>query len=362
MKKITAPLFISVLFFSCSSDGVKSSENYIEKFIVEGVTPIQIFLKQDQNLIQVLTFQGNQEALRNANPKITVSENATLSQNGQDWTADGFFYTIIAENGEKRNYSIKFTISYNKYSFETWGLSNGNDGYYVPSEKNSIWSSGNAGISMALRILEIGSENPENYPTKKTDKGYNGSNAVVMETIKGGLVFIRDIPIISGNFFLGNFNVAKAMSDELAATEVGGIYPAKPKKVKGFYKYKEGLGDFINNKNIESGRRDSCNLHISFYQGDSPSSGNDTTLTVRDIDTYHSELVIADAVLADCSETSGDGFHQFTLDFGDYKKEPDFQNHYYKIAITFAASRNGDKYAGKIGSKLIVDEVEIEDY
>jgi hypothetical protein len=103
-------------------------------------------------------------------------------------------------------------------------------------------------------------------------------------------------------------------------------------------------------------------LHISFYKGDSPTSGKDTILTVKDIDAHNSELVIADATLEDCSETVGDGFHPFELDFGNYSEDPDFKKHYYKIAITFAASRNGDKYAGKIGSKLIVDEIEIEDY
>jgi len=359
MKKIIAPLFIAILFFSCSSDEVKSSENYIEKFTIEGVKPIQIFIKHDQNLIQVLTFQGNQEILSNAIPKIKVSDNATLSANGKDWTAKDFSYTVVAENGEKRSYSVQFTIAYNKYSFETWDLSN--DGYYVPSEQNSIWTSGNAGISMALAGLKIDSKDPENYPTKKTSEGYIG-NAAVMETIKGGLVVGRNIPIISGNFFLGNFNVAKAITDELTATEVGSIYPAKPKRVTGFYKYKEGPGDFNNKGTPEHGRRDSCNLHISFYQGDSPSSGNDTILTVRDIDSYNSELVIADAILADCSETSGDGFHEFALDFGNYREEPDFENHYYKIAITFAASRGGATYEGKIGSKLVVDEVKIEDY
>jgi len=50
------------------------------------------------------------------------------------------------------------------------------------------------------------------------------------------------------------------------------------------------------------------------------------------------------------------------LEFNNYKREPDFENHRYKLAVTFAASKAGDDYAGKIGSKLIIDEIEIEDY
>jgi hypothetical protein len=356
MKKIIAPLFISASFFSCSFGEVKSSENYIEKFTI---TPAQIFVKHDQNLIQVLTFQENQDTLSNIKPEIIISENATLSKSGENWTTKDFFYIVVAENGDKREYSVQITIAYNKYDFEKWDLSNGTNGYYIPATPNSIWASGNAGISMALSILKRDSENPESYPTRKTSDGYNGSTAVVMETIEGGTVFGRKVPLFSGNFFLGNFNISKAITDELAATEVGSIYPAKPKNVKGWYKYEEGPGDFSNDGTPEPGRRDSCNAHVSFYQGDSPSSGKDTTLTVKNID--DSELVIAEAEMKDCSETLGDDFHKFTLPL-EYKKEPDFQNHYYKLAISFAASRNGAKYAGKIGSKLIVDEVEIEDY
>jgi len=350
MKKIITLICISILFFSCSSDDAKSSENYIEQFTIAGIKPIQVNIKQDQNLIQILTFEDNREAVLNATPEIVVSRNATWSKNGQNWV-------VTAENGETRSYSIQIIVPSNKYSFEEWETSNG--GYYAPSGPNSMWTSGNPGISTALSMLGRNNKDPEIYPTKKTSEAYGGSKAVLLETIEGGVVFEANYPIFSGNFFLGNFNMAK-MTTPLIATEVGSIYPKKPKKVTGFYKYKEGPGDFNNNGTPEPGRRDSCNLGISFYQGDSPTSGKDTILAVMDID--DSELVIARATLPDCSETAGDGFHEFSLDFGTYAKEPDFTNHYYKIVITFAASRNGDKYAGKIGSKLIIDEVEIEDY
>jgi hypothetical protein len=358
MKKIVASLFISVLFFSCSSDEAKSSENYIEEFEIIGISPIEINVKQGQSLIYIWTEASEYEKLPNANKRIALSLGASLDSIGNAWTAPDFKYIIRAENGYVRSYSVQIDTDIpKKYSFESWTLSdNGINGYYIPSDLR--WASGNPGISMALAILGVDVNNPENHPTRKTEDGYIG-NAVIMETMIGGNVFGRNVPLFSGNFFLGNFNVIKAITDELAATEVGRIYPAKPKSVKGWYKYKEGKEPFLYNGIPQSGRHDSCNLHISFYQSDLP-DGKDITLTVRDIDT--SDLVIADATLEDCSETPGNGFHPFTLPFGEYKKEPDFENHRYKIAITFAASRNGDKYAGKIGSTLIVDEVEIEDY
>jgi hypothetical protein len=181
-----------------------------------------------------------------------------------------------------------------------------------------------------------------------------------METIAGG--DIKDlngqtVRLFSGNFFLGNFNEGK-MFYPLAATELGFPYPSKPDSIKGFYKYMEGPGYFMDgNGNAEPGRPDSCSINIKFYRSDLP-DGRDTILTVENID--ESELLIAEAGFPDCVET-GNKFKEFKIKLM-YKNEPEFGNNRYKLAITFAASKNGDVYAGKIGTKLIVDEVEIIDY
>jgi hypothetical protein len=368
MKKIAPPLLaIALLFlFSCSSEKVKISENYITEFKIDGISPIEIDIGND--LIYVRTIPENKTSLLGKTPEITVSKEATLSDNGLNWTAEGFKYTVTAENGDARDYSVVIDVSFpKKYSFETWKLSTGQYVYYAPSDSNLGWSSGNAGIAMALSMIEgKDSKNPEHYPTKKTTEGHSG-NAVLMETIKGGYISImsKNIPLISGNFFLGNFNLSKLISDELAATEVGRIYPAKPKTIKGYYKYTEGPGDYYefdkdSNYVPVPGKKDSCNMSIRFYQSDLP-SGRDTTLTVKPDEIDESDLIRGRITKADCSDTGGK-FERFELEL-EYAGEPvDIANHRYKLAITFAASRNGGDYAGKIGSKFIVDEIEIEDY
>ena len=362
MKKIITILlfFALALFVSCSSDEVKLSENYIEEFAIKDVNPIEINIKNNQSLIYIWTDSSKYEALKGKTPQVKPSEKAELlycNGDSSDWAKPNFRYIVTAENGDTREYRVEIdTLVPRMYSFDIWNLSEGNSVYYVPSSLR--WASGNAGIAMALGILGINNKNPENYPTKKTEDGYKG-NAVLMETLEGGNVFGRDVRIISGNFFLGKFNTLKAISDELAATELGYIYPAKPKSIKGFYKYEEGSNDFINEKGLkEPGRPDSCSMNTWFYQSDLP-DGGDITLTVKDID--ESDLVIAKASLSGCSGTGGK-FKEFKLEFKNYKKEPDFANHRYKLATTFAASKYGDLYAGKIGSRLIVDEIEIEDY
>jgi hypothetical protein len=366
MKNITPSLLLLVLaffsLFSCSSEEVKSSDNFITDFEIGG---IKGEIKDDIGQIYIPIFAEGYNAILNINaePNIKVSPGATKSDNCQTWK-ENFSCTVTAENGDEKNYSVYIDVIRKKYSFEEWVLSSDTAGYYVPSGSNSSWSSGNAGISMALGMLfptdEDYNKKPEHYPTKKTAEGYSGS-AVLMETIEGGYIDIsimkKDIPLISGNFFLGNFNVAKLLSDELAATEVGRIYPAKPKAVKGYYKYKQGDGVFQNNGVPEPGRQDLCNMSVWFYKSDLP-NGKDTTLTVRNIDEA-SDLVIGKAINDDCLES--EEFEPFELEI-EYTGTPDFANHRYKLAITFAASKKGDEYAGKIGSKFIIDEIEIEDY
>jgi hypothetical protein len=354
-------LLLSASFYSCSSDDVKSSENYITEFIVKGIGYVDISIKNDIKEIYIYTYPDNYSKLLTANREIKYSNGAKLdSTGGDDWTAKDFRYVVIAENGEEREYSINIDVTVPRlYSFDKWIYSKGgNQGYYIPSGLNSRWTSGNEGISSALALLGRNSNDPKSYPTR--DSVVDGKNAVLMETIQGGVITFmnKDIPLFSGNLIFGNFNFQKALlGDELSATELGHIYPARPKVVKGYYKYKEGPGDFKDSSQTIFSKPDSCNMSVRFYRSDLQ-SGGDTTLTVGNI--KESDLVIAEAYKEDC-ETDGDDFKLFELTL-EYKSLPDFTNHRYKLAISFAASRDGDVYAGKIGTKLIVAEIEFEDY
>jgi len=328
MKRIALIALVSILFFSCTSDDVKSSQNYIESFSYPSVGFVQVNIINDQNTVNILTDQD----LSGIEPTIVPSQGASVRKDGEK-------YIVTAENGDVRIYSVVISKTISSLnSFENW---TSDKGYYVYSDMN--WTSGNAAISTALSLFGKDKSNPENYPTKKTENGYAG-NAVVLETIKGGTVFGRNMPLLSGNFFLGNFNTQKMVTDELAATEFGKLYLLKPKSVKGYYKYEEGEG------------KDSCNIYAAFYQA-SDNSGKEKILTAHDDLDQES---LAYARIENCSVT--DGFLPFELKLDNYKSEPDFAKYRYKLVITFASSKAGDKFIGNIGSKLTVDEVVIENY
>jgi len=351
--------FPLAFFFSCSDDDVKSSENYIERFDID-ISPRDVIIQSDLPArVCVWTSASNHEALQNKEPNIGVSSGASYFKSAGSWTEGNFQYdvNVIAEDGGIRSYSVKIdTTTPRKYSFESWTYENG---YSTPAPC-SRWTSGNPGISMALGLFGRNTNDSKNYPTRDTTTDEYGK-AVLLETLLGGAAFGRTIPLLSGNFILGNFNKFMAIDDELVATEIGRIYPAKPKSIKGYYKYKEGPGAFISNRGVPPRNNDSCSMVVTFYRCDLP-DGRDTTLTVRDRDGDNDlDLVIAETFKEDCSETAGNEFHPFELTLV-YKSEPDFEKHRYKLGMTFAASKDGGKFSGKIGSKLIIDEIEVIDF
>ncbi len=147
MKKILL-LFIAILVFSCSSDEVESSENYIEKFSLPEINPVQINIINEQNLVYVLTSYDNYEKLSTIEPIVEPSKGASIKKEGKNWTAENFKYVVTAENGKTREYSVIISKTVTtKNSFEDWS----NDkGYYVLSDLN--WTNGNVGISTALQL------------------------------------------------------------------------------------------------------------------------------------------------------------------------------------------------------------------
>ncbi|GHT80039.1 hypothetical protein FACS189467_1070 [Bacteroidia bacterium] len=360
MMKINRLLFIFCLVFcGCINDELPGSEADIVSFNIPEVELIDKSI--DVNSVYIMVENG--DVLRNVRPKIEVSQGAHI-------LPDTFVnlhdveYVVTSENGHsQKRYTIDIAKEYIDdviyFPFEEWSVTG--DGY--DKFKDARWSSGNGGITMALGILGR-SKIPENYPSQMTDAGKSG-NAVQLKTKKGGDIFGMKIAVWAGNFFLGNFNTSKVVTP-LYATEFGRVYKRKPLRLHGFYKYTEGAGLYHHSYSdgvIDSfARPDTCAIYAIFYRAD-----NQETLTAYDINS--SPLIIARADLLNGAATSGTDFHEFDIPF-NYKSEPDFEHHTYKLAIVFSSSAAGGTpkyengvptstviYAGKPGSTLIVDEV-----
>jgi hypothetical protein len=342
-----------------------SSEADIIAFALPGIACVENNV--NANTVYIKVENKDWAALSGVSPLIEVSQGATITPpSGVAVDLAAVQYAVTSESGQSSKiYTISLAQEYSNdtvfFPFESWKTTG--DGYNTPTDAD--WSSGNAGISMGLSALGI-ERIPGNYPSQMTTEGKQG-NAVKLETKLGGLIVLVNVPVWSGNFFLGNFNTGKALSSPLEATEFGRIYKRKPKAIQGYYKYREGSGKYsLNGEEVD--RADSCSIYAVFYRAD-----GDATLTAYDIGA--SPLALARADLADGSPTDGDGFHEFCIEFGQYSEEPDFENHRYKLTIVFSSSARGATakyengqptktaiYAGKVGSTLIVDEVRVINY
>ncbi|MDR3328773.1 MAG: PCMD domain-containing protein [Prevotellaceae bacterium] len=307
--------------------------------------------------------------LSSAAPTITLSAGASItpaSGAAVDLTGVGFAYTVTAQDGKTvKTYTLSLTEEYTAdtvlFSFEGWQVAAA--GYQRLS--NADWSSGNGGVNMGMLVLGgIDTKDPTSYPTQKTTEGYAG-NAVLLETKLGGSKppFL-DVPVWAGNCFLGSFEASTAIASPLDATAFGRAYKRRPIALQGYYKYREGAGKY-NHNGEEIVRPDSCSIYAVLYRCDD----GEATLTAYDINT--SPRVVARADLADGASTAGDEFQPFDIPFR-YASEPDFAGHKYKLAVVFSSSAVGAApvyvdgkptkkalYAGKVGSRLIVDEVRI---
>jgi hypothetical protein len=367
------------MMFACSSEVPKSSADYIKSFALPAIDSLLLdapLVDNEKSTIYIHVEPKDYGHFDSVAPRIELWEGATVeppSDQVVDLQDTALRYVVTAEDPSfTRSYRVEIdSTAPTHYSFNDWSLAKGSLTYFISAYAG--WTSGNAGIGLALSILGRNAKDPYQYPTQMTDSGYSGA-AVKMQTIEGGNIFNREIPIWSGNFLFGFFDVTDAIIDELRATKVGRRYLSRPDSLVGYFKYRQGPGVYNNNGTPDPAQSDSCNIYGILYQSDVGSKG-DTILAVLDAEV--SDLRVAEARLGThttmtCTDTPGDDFVRFSIPFSytidGVAKELDFENHRYKLGITFSASKKGGaidaegnkSYAGKVGSVLIVDEVEVK--
>ncbi len=357
-------IIVSLLLFicfSCIQDEPLSPYADIEEFSL----PEEIALTEatiNQTEISIYVRKGVD--LSSIVPNIQISEGATIEpdiQTPRDFS-HAITYTVTAADGiHSRQYTIQ-TIAYAQYhyDFENWDTLDKKYSYETPVEldiagkRTTPWDSSNKGINLYQQY-----ENASLYPIHKTTQSVSGNFAAEMETMKGpgSIVGVTYIPISAGSLFTGVFNPLNALKDPLTATQFGQPFYDIPTKLIGKYIYKAGTGDYIDpNGNVLPGVKDSCAIYSVFFKSDKSLNRLDGTNVL-----IHPNIV-ALAMLSpeERAGTSGSDFVPFEIDF-KFKPgvEIDFEKNDYKLAIVFTSSYYGDRYEGTIGSRLIVDDVEI---
>ena len=348
---------VDVTFDGTKLTGDESSEALITSFTFDASNSANaaVFgttLDQDNRTISVTVQDGGD--LTALVPTIEVSAGATVSpasgtaidlSNGQS-----VIYTVVAEDGTASEYTVSVSgrAAY-FYDFETWT----SEGAMYPEEiTNPVgWATCNDAVGLIKNMGPILGHPEYNgeYPVRPTENGVTGKGAIIesVYTAKGNLMGQTIPAVTSGTIFLGTFNAFAAMNDPMTTTEFGILFEDKPLAVTGWLKYTPGEDFYDENGNIID-KQDLGTVNAVLYEV----SSEDETLNGSNI--YTSEKICATGSF----ETAGAAdFTQFTVNM-EYVKDYD-PSKTYKLAVIFAASKEGNAYRAASGSIMVVDNVAI---
>ncbi len=347
---------VDVTFNGTKLTGNESSEALITSFTFDASNSANAAvhsttIDQENHTISVITTQegGDLTALV---PTIEISAEASISpasgesinlSNGQTVT-----YTVTAEDGTENIYTV---LVYGRaayfYDFETWEAGTMYDDILNPAG----WATCNDAVALIKKMGPMFGHPEYNgeYPVRPTENGMTGKGAIIesVYTVKGSLMGQTIPAVTSGTIFLGNFNAFAAITDPMATTEFGILFEDKPLTVTGWLKYTPGTDFYDENGNIID-QQDLGTVNAVLYEVTS----EDETLNGSNI--YTSEAICATGSF----ETAGVAeFTEFSFDL-NYVKDYDPAKT-YKLAVIFAASKEGNQYRAASGSIMVVDNVTI---
>ncbi|WP_160711160.1 PCMD domain-containing protein [Chitinophaga solisilvae] len=346
---------------ACIKDAPLNPEADIVTFKVdEKQLTGQVFIDQSKASINLYVTP---EALKSGIvPQITITPGATITKTpAGPLTAPASdtlhfdtitgrarqqFIVTAANGASSRTYSVRVvTTGIWQWDFENW-VTDEKEKYQYPIEKDSavLWSSGNPGIAIALTGTP---KSPEAYPLRMTTDAYHGKGAAEMQTRAGtALSNLVGIKLFAGSMFLGVFDIANAFGAPLEATQFGQPSRGNVVRFTGYYKYTPGAFYQDREGNKVDGKTDECSLYAVLYTG---------TKRLDATNIHTSDRVIARATLAD--GTAKAGWTSFDIPFVYTRKA--VAGEQYMLAIVASSSKNGDSYEGAVGSRLVLDSLEI---
>lgn len=265
-----------------------------------------------------------------------------------------------------RQYSVHFQKSKDalssviNYDFEHYYLEPTRKNYYEwsdPYEDGSMrevpnWASANKGFQTAR-----GTAKPEEYPTiPLAGEGLDGSACVKLTTCSTGeFGKLFGMPLAAGNFFLGTFDISKALTNTLRATRFGEniTLTGKPERLTGYYKYTPGP-QMTNAKSEPIEGTDKPAIYCIVYKNHD-AEGKPVVIYGDDVDT--SPQIVARAEVKEWQFNTTE-WVPFSLDFTWYEEFSNdiLQQRGYSYTIVSSSSQGGATYTGAIGSVLLIDK------
>lgn len=366
---------VKVVYTGTKLTGSESSEAKILSFVFDQEVSAANAVVLEQPVVDetaktikfAVSADATSDDLSKLMPTIEVSEKATVTPASgavQDFSNGKVVtYTVTAEDGTVAEYKVSIACSMAIYDFEDW--TPGVEGqapdmtFYNPTG----WCSSNTGAHF-LKALGMA----DSYVVMETDDAHSGEKAALIKSIdsKGGFMLVAVPKVTTGSLFLGNF--ITDMFSTLNSTKFGIPYDKKPLSLKGWYKYTPGPEYYIVNEEpydqhcheavLDETKTDEFMISVVLYETDEydTSKWTDCLTGVADAERniYNSSRVAAIAQLTGGEQAD---WKEFNLEL-EWKKEYNADTN-YRMAIICSSSKDGDKFWGAPGSKLIVDDFKL---
>ena len=375
MKQIFIIVSVVFLLSSCIREELPNAEadileciipdmpaNVLNEIVIEN-NAVKIWVKPD---VQIKTIT----------PQFILTDGATIFPlsgtpcNFEEKTE--YLYTVTSQDGKwQKEYKVvvsSYVLTQTEFQFEHYEkaieTANFQRFYELNDEdKQYVWDSGNRGFAIVN-----GSVSAENYPTSSYANGKSGRGVKLTTTSTGAAGALVGMPIAAGNLYIGSFEVSKAMTAPLDATQFGfQCKIGEPDYLKFWYKYQCGVVYKDKNGNVLQ-KNDHPSVYAVLYEPVKKSDGtierlNGANFTsaenIVSIAQLNSEINFEDIVFSENIET--EEYRQISIPFVD-RKVIDLQklsNGTYFLTIVFSSSENGGLFEGAVGSTLCIDEVQL---
>lgn len=350
-----------VLMWSCIASEPKNSEaDILDCTVADGdLKAAPIITNTD------ITLMVDRLSSRVMSPVFTLSPGARMepeSGTTLDFSTEQQYLVTSEDGAWRKTYTVRAISDLQmKYDFEQWELveSRGSSYYRMYetveagaiTEKQQIWASGNPALTIVF------GNDSEKYPTKPTSGAKEGSYAAELTTVSTGFGSIVGKPFAAGNLFIGEFNSSIAMARPLEATRFGLPINKIPTGFKGWYKYSSGPVYKDENQKVVEGAIDSCRIYAVFYRSD-----DGFRLNGENVLTHPDLVSLAFLKKPDHPEEWTEFSLPFVYQNGNTEAGIDLEdlaNYRYNFAVVLSSSYEGAYFRGAVGSKLIVDALEV---
>lgn len=363
---------VAALAVTLTSSCIKEEELNTECDILTCTLPGDMLLREPEvSNNEVIIRVKDYVTVTALAPEFTLTEGATIvpaSGTVRDFT-EPQVYVVTSQDGEwSKEYTVRvegggsFVL---KYSFEYVETAKGIKGTYDvfyepdpsdPSEKTMTWASGNQGFGWTMQ-----GSTPETFPTFQADDGVVGKCVEMVTRLTGSMGAGVKKPMAAGNLFIGRFDMANAITKPLESTQFGAPFYQVPVALSGYYKYTPG--EVYQQPNSAGkleevpGRTDECNIYSVLFE---VTPGMEY---LNGANVLTADNIIAVAAIS-AEERKGAAqwteFHApFVLREGKSIDMEKLAGGAYSLTVVMSSSIDGDYFAGAVGSRLMVDEIEI---